>query len=81
MTPSYIVRVSSLAATYAQLGYEDAARAAGKEFWKLVESRPGCPTTSNPKSWRPHWRLLYPWGEEENFEKLLEGFEKAGLPV
>jgi adenylate cyclase len=81
MTPSYIQRVSSLAATYAQLGYEDAARAAGEEFRRLVESRPGCPSPDNPKGWRSHWRLLYPWGDEDSFEKLLEGFEKAGLPV
>lgn len=81
MTPSYIMRVSSLAATYAQLGYEDAARAAAKEFWKLVESRPGCPSSDDSKGWRLHWRLLYPWGDEESFEKLLEGFAKAGLPV
>ena len=81
MTPSYITRLSSLAATYAQLGYEDAARAAADEFWKLVESRPGCPLPDDSSGWRNHWRLLYPWGDEENFEKLLEGFSKAGLPV
>jgi adenylate cyclase len=81
MTPSYIARLSSLAATYAQLGYEEAARTTAEEFWKLVELRPGCPLPDDPKRWRNHWRLLYPWGDEESFEKLLEGFGKAGLPV
>lgn len=81
MTPSYIARLSSLAATYAQLGYEDAARRAAKEFWELVELRPGCPPPDDPKSWRNHWRLLYPWGSDDTFEKLLEGFHKVGLPV
>lgn len=78
MTPSYVQRVSSLAATYAQLGYDDAARASAQEFWHLVESRPGFPGAD--ADWRPYWKVLYPWCDEA-FEQLLEGFDRAGLPV
>ena len=81
MTPSYIARLSSLAATYSQLGYDDAARDAAREFWALVETRPGCPLPEDSGSWRNHWRLLYPWCSEESFEKLLDGIARAGMPV
>ena len=81
MTPSYIARLSSLAATYSQLGYDDAARDAAREFWALVETRHGCPLPEDSGSWRNHWRLLYPWGSEESFEKLLDGIARAGMPV
>ena len=81
MTPSYVQRLSSLAAAYAQLGYKEAARSASQEFWNLVEMRPGCPSAGDSESWRRFWRMLYPWGNEDRFDKLLEGFGKAGLPI
>jgi adenylate cyclase len=81
MTPSFVQRPSSLAAAYAQLGYKEAARSASQEFWNLVEMRPGCPSAGDSESWRRFWRMLYPWGDEDSFDKLLEGFGKAGLPI
>ena len=80
MTPSYIQRLSTLAAGYAQLGYDEEARSVGQEFWNQIETRPGRPAKGNVKGWRQFWRQEYPWGDEEAFENLLEGFGKAGLP-
>lgn len=79
MTPSYLQRLSSMAATYAQLGYHEKAREAGSEFWRLAKTRPGYPGAD--ADWRPYWKLLYPWGDEADFEALLEGLARAGLTV
>ncbi len=81
MSPSYIHRVSCLAATYAQLGYEDEARAAAREFRSLAEVRPGCPTGDDTKDWQVFWRRMYPYVSQEAFEHLLEGIGKAGFPA
>ena len=81
MTPSYIQRLSTLAAGYAQLGYDEEARLIAREFWNQIESRPGRPATGDTAGWRRYWRQEHPWGDEEAFENLLEGFGKAGLPV
>jgi len=58
MTPSYVQRVSTLAAAYAQLGYKEAARSASQEFRNLVEMRPGCPPAGDSESWRRFWRII-----------------------
>ena len=62
-------------------GHDAAAKDAATEFWALVQTRPGCPLPEDASGWRNHWRLLYPWGSEESFEKLLDGIARAGMPV
>ncbi len=81
MSPSYIQRVSSLAAAYGQLRYEDAALAMAQEFRKLAATRPGCPAGDKSEDWRKLYRLIYAYMSEEDFEHMLEGLGKAGLPA
>ena len=81
MSPSYIQKFCSLAAAYGQLEYEDAARAAGREFQCLAEERPSIPASAETKDWRAYWRLAFPYVNKESFEHVLEGIGKARLPV
>ena len=81
MSPSYIQKFCSLAAAYGQLEYEDAARAAGREFQCLAEERPSIPSSAETKDWRAYWRLAFPYVNKESFEHVLEGIGKARLPV
>ena len=81
LSAEQIRRESGLTAAYSQLGYEDAAHKAVREFRKLAEVRPGCPTGDDSEDWQRFWRMIFPFMKREAFEHLLEGIGKAGLPV
>ncbi len=74
-------KFSFLAASYAQLGRNDEAHAAAAEFQDLM--RPELTTLQGGDSerWRDHWFKLFQFMSPEDFEHLLEGLRKAGLPA
>jgi len=77
----YLQRASTLAAACAQVGYEDAAHKATLEFKRLSKDVPICPTGMNTSDWREFWQLAYPYLRDDAFEHLLDGIDKAALPV
>ena len=81
MTISYIQKASTLAAAFAQLEQEDAARAATQELWTLSEEIPSCPTGTDTEDWRAFWHRAYPYLQNDALEHVLEGISKVELPT
>ncbi len=81
MTISYIQKASTLAAAFAQLEQEDAARAASQEFWTLSKEIPSCPTGKDTEDWRPFWHHAYPYLQPDALEHVLEGISKVEIPT
>lgn len=81
MTARCIQRPSGLAAAYAQLGYAKSAHAAAQECRQMAEELPGGPITTDEQAWHAFWQRAFPYLKREAFEHLLDGIEKAGLPV
>ncbi len=74
-------KFSCLAASYAQLGHNDEARAAAAEFQDLMGPELTTLQGSDSERWRDHWFKLFQFMSPEDFEHLLEGLRKAGLPA
>ena len=70
-----------LAACYAQLGEDEAARAALADF--EAQAREEFPTFpgDTPGGWARHWWLMEPYRNDDDLEHVLEGLRKAGLSV
>ena len=81
MTGNQVQRASMLAAACAQAGYDEAARAAVKEFERASTEIPFRPRPDDGAGWMPFWRRVFPYLEGETFEHLCDGLGKAGLPV
>ena len=81
MTGYQLQRTSALAAACAQVGYQDAAHKATREFMRLSQDVPVCPKGKGALGWREFWRLAYPGLRDDDFEHMLDGIGKAGLPV
>lgn len=77
----YLQRASTLAAACAQVGYENATHKATLEFQRLSKDVPICPTGKDTSDWRVFWQLAYPYLVGDAFEHLLDGIDKAALPV
>ncbi len=80
MLPNYLQKRSSMAAAFGQLGYESDARSAADEFHRSASDRPAYPSSRN-NDWPVFWSRLYPHLGRKGFEHLIEGLNKAGLPV
>lgn len=74
-------KFSCLAASYAQLGRDDEARAAAAEFQDLMGPESPPLQGSDSERWRDYWFKLFQFMSPEDFEHLLEGLRKAGLPA
>ena len=81
MTGYQLQRTSALAAACAQVGYQDAAQKATREFMRLSQDVPVCPKGKGALGWREFWRLAYPGLRDDDFEHMLDGIGKAALPV
>jgi TolB-like protein/Flp pilus assembly protein TadD len=70
-----------LAACYAQLGEDKAARAALADFED--QAREEFPTFpgDTPGGWARYWWCMEPYRDDDDLEHLLEGLRKAGLDV
>lgn len=80
MLPSYLQKSSSMAAVLGQLGYDFDARSAADEFHRHASNRPAYPANGSTE-WPRFWRRVYPSLGSRNFEHLVDGLNKAGLPV
>jgi class 3 adenylate cyclase/tetratricopeptide (TPR) repeat protein len=72
---------AGLAACYAQMGRDAEARRAMADFLaeaaKTLAHYPG----DDCNAWRAYWARKLPFQRPTDFEHLLEGYRKAGLPV
>jgi TolB-like protein/Tfp pilus assembly protein PilF len=74
-------KFSLLAASHAQLGNKDKAREAVREYCKLMDTELVSLLKDDPTKWREHWANLYSILIPEDFEHLLQGLRKAGMPT
>ncbi len=81
MTAAYVQKASTLAAAFAQLGSGDEARAATQEFKQISDEIPLLPNGKDRSNWRSFWRQAYPYIKDDAFECVIDGLDKAGLPV
>lgn len=80
MLPDYLQKQSSIAASFGQLGYDADARLAADEFNRHASDRPAFPSRLN-SDWPEFWSKVYPHLGRNGFEHIIEGLQKAGLPV
>ena len=74
-------KFSFLAVSYAQLGHDAEADAAAAEFRKLMEPDSVSLLGDDGGKWRDHWLKMFSILIPEDFEHLLDGLCKAGLPA
>jgi len=70
-----------IAATYAQLGRAEEARAMAKEFLNYLKDLPWSPRGNDPIEWSRYWDAEFPTKDPTAREHLFDGLRKAGLPV
>jgi len=80
MLPGYLQKRSSMAAAFGQLGYDADARSAADEFHDYASERPAYPS-SNGGDWLAFWSKVYPHLGKKGFRHLIDGLQKAGMPV
>jgi TolB-like protein/Tfp pilus assembly protein PilF len=76
-----LVRTAWLAACYAQLGREGEASVAAGEALRSVETELAIQPGKDSELWRAYWARLACFKNPADFEHLLEGLRKAGLPT
>ena len=74
-------KFSLLAASHAQLGNKGKANEAVREYRNLMNPELVSLLGDNPTKWREHWANLFSILIPEDFEHLIEGLRKAGLPT
>jgi len=74
-------KFSCLAASFAQLGRDTEARAAAVEFRASMDPKLSSLLGNDRNKWRDHWAKIFSIFTHEDFEHLLEGLRKAGLPA
>jgi TolB-like protein/Flp pilus assembly protein TadD len=70
-----------LAACYAQLGEDEAARAALSDFETHAREEFSTFPGDTPGGWARYWWWMEPYRDDDDLEHVLEGLRKAGLPV
>ncbi len=80
MLPGYLQKLSSMAASLGQLGYEADALTVADSFRHHASDRSGFPSAPNG-DWEGFWRKVYSHLGRRGFEHLTDGLGKAGLPV
>ena len=81
MSSDPVRKFSCLAASHAQLGHDTRAHEAAQEFRDLMEPDQVSRLEEDPEKWRENWSYMYSILIPEDFEHLLEGLRKAGLPA
>lgn len=74
-------KFSCLAAAEAQLGHIAEAEAAVREFHALLEPELVATLGDDVAKWRENWSNLFSILNPDDFEHMLEGLRKAGLPA
>jgi len=74
-------RLAGLAASYAQLGEIDSARQTTAELLRYAKRELAVNLGDDKERWLEYWQRVFPFKYEEDFEHLLEGLRKAGLPA
>jgi len=69
-----------LAASYAQAGRLEEARAALDEFMQVARSDMAVFPGRTLKDWEPYWHAMLEYQYQEDFDHLYEALRKAGMP-
>ena len=69
-----------LAASYAQAGRLDEAKAALNEFIRVARSDMAVFPGRTLKDWEPYWHAMFEYQDQKDFEHLYEALRKAGMP-
>ncbi len=75
------VRFAWLAACYAQLGHDEQARGAAANVLESAKTEMMLPPGDDVEHWRDFWARQTRLKNLDDFEHLLEGLRKAGLPA
>ncbi len=70
-----------LAATYAQLGRDDEARAMAAKFLNRAAAESAIHPEDDVGRWQAYWLRLIPIKEAEDRDHLFDGLRKAELPA
>ncbi len=70
-----------IAATYAQLGRAEEARAMARQFLDDIQDLPWRPKGDDPIEWGRYWDVEFPAKDATARKHLFDGLRKAGLPV
>jgi TolB-like protein len=70
-----------VAACYAELGREEDARAAARQFRERARVEKPALATDDPAVWKAYWARRFPARDRASVEHLLAGLRKAGFPV
>ncbi|MFQ6024815.1 MAG: adenylate/guanylate cyclase domain-containing protein [Acidiferrobacterales bacterium] len=74
-------RLAGLAASYAQLGEIEIAQKTAGELLRYAKSELAIDLGEDRERWLGYWQRVFPFKHSEEFEHLLEGLRKAGLPA
>jgi tetratricopeptide (TPR) repeat protein len=69
-----------LAASYAQAGRLDEAKAALDEFMRVARSDMVVFPGKTLKDWEPYWHAMFEYQDQKDFDHLYEALRKAGMP-
>ena len=69
-----------LAASYAQAGRLDEAKAALDEFMRVARSDMAVLPGRTLKDWEPYWHCMLEYQYQKDFDHLYEALRKAGMP-
>jgi TolB-like protein/Flp pilus assembly protein TadD len=69
-----------LAASYAQAGRLQEARATLEEFLRVAESDMTVFPGRRLKDWEPYWHGAFEYQDQQDFDHLFDALRKAGLP-
>ena len=68
-----------LAASYAQAGRRDEAKAALDEFMRVARSDMAVFPGRTFKDWEPYWHAMFEYQDQRDFDHLYEALRKAGM--
>jgi len=68
-----------LAASYAQAGRLEEARATLEEFLRVAETDMAVFPGRRLKDWEPYWHGAFEYRDQKDFDHLFEALRKAGL--
>jgi len=69
-----------LAASYAQAGRDEEARATLQEFLRVAEVDMAVFPGRKLDDWKPYWHGTFEYQDEKDFDHLFDALRKAGLP-
>jgi adenylate cyclase len=75
-----LLKPACLAACYAKLGRDQQARAAAAEVLESAKTVLTIQLGEDAERWRSYWTKQFPFQNPDDFEHLLGGLRKAGLP-